>query len=237
MKFDVIKKDVVNSTNTLLKEMAHAGAKDGTVVIANRQTAGKGRMGRSFYSPENTGVYMSVLVKRESLFDPTLMTTAAAVAVMKAIEDTFGKKTQVKWVNDILLDGKKVCGILTEGEFRGSKLVYAVIGIGINVATKDFPDEIKERAGSIAADVSLKEKFIQNLLLHLSRELENAESKDYLDFYRERCITVGKKVKIISPGKEPIQAFAEGVDDNAALIVRLDNGTVRHILSGEVSVR
>ena len=168
MKFDVIKKDVVTSTNTLLKEMAHSGVKSGTVIIANKQTAGKGRMGRCFYSPENTGIYLSVLLREPSLSEPTLLTTAAAVAVMKAISRTTKKEPQVKWVNDILLDNKKVCGILTEGEFCESRLMFAIVGIGINVSTQNFPDDIKSRAGSIAADTSLKDELTQNLLLFIA---------------------------------------------------------------------
>ena len=237
MKFDVIKKDVVTSTNTLLKEMAHSGAKSGTVIIANKQTAGKGRMGRCFYSPENTGIYLSVLLREPSLSEPTLLTTAAAVAVMKAISRTTKKEPQVKWVNDILLDNKKVCGILTEGEFCESRLMFAIVGIGINVSTQNFPDDIKSRAGSIAADTSLKDELTQNLLFYLSQEFENADNREFLDYYRKRCVTVGKSIKIISPGKEPKEAFAEGIDDCAALIVRYADGTTENISSGEASIR
>lgn len=237
MKFNVIKKDSVTSTNTLLKELAHSGAKDGTVIIANKQTAGKGRMGRSFYSPENTGIYLSVLLREPSLSEPTLLTTAAAVAVMKAIFDTTKKEPQVKWVNDILLNEKKVCGILTEGEFCKDKLIFAIVGIGINVSTQSFPDDIKQKAGSISVDSSLKDRLTQSLLFHLSQEFENADSREFLDYYRQRCITVGKNIKIISPGKEPKEAFAEGIDSSAALIVRYADGTAENLSSGEASIR
>lgn len=237
MKFDVIKKDSVTSTNALLKELAHSGAKDGTVIIANKQTAGKGRMGRSFYSPENTGIYLSVLLREPSLSEPTLLTTAAAVAVMKAIFDTTKKEPQVKWVNDILLNEKKVCGILTEGEFCKDKLIFAIVGIGINVSTQSFPNDIKQKAGSISVDSSLKDRLTQSLLFHLSQEFENADSREFLDYYRQRCITVGKNIKIISPGKEPKEAFAEGIDSSAALIVRYADGTAENLSSGEASIR
>lgn len=237
MKFDVIKKDSVTSTNALLKELAHYGAKDGTVIIANKQTAGKGRMGRSFYSPENTGIYLSVLLREPSLSEPTLLTTAAAVAVMKAIFDTTKKEPQVKWVNDILLNEKKVCGILTEGEFCKDKLIFAIVGIGINVSTQIFPDDIKQKAGSISVDSSLKDRLTQSLLSHLSQEFENADNREFLDYYRQRCVTVGKNIKIISPGKEPKEAFAEGIDSSAALIVRYADGTAENLSSGEASIR
>ncbi len=233
MNFNVIKKGTVTSTNTLLKQQAK-DLSHGTVMVADNQTEGRGRMGRSFYSPDETGVYMSILLKKDFGKNPTLVTTLTAVAVMKAIEKVTGKKAQVKWVNDILIDGKKVCGILTEGAFSGNELEYMIVGIGINASTVEFPDEIKEIAGSVNCD---KERLFLAVIDYFAIEFDNLESRDYLDFYRERCVTINKDIKIISPGKEPVEALAQGIDDNAGLIVKYPDGKTGVVSSGEVSVR
>ena len=234
MDFKIVKKDVVVSTNTLLKELAKNGADHGTVLIADSQTGGKGRLGRSFYSPEKTGIYMSVLLRRDFGNNPTLVTTLASVCVMKAIEKLTGKKTQVKWVNDVLLDGKKVCGILTEGSFCGKELEYMIVGIGVNVNTCNFPDDIKDIAGSVGAE---KDRLVDEILYAFGEEFEKFHTLEYLDFYRNRCVSVGKNIKIISPEKEPVAAFSQGIDDNAGLIVKYPDGTIDVITSGEVSIR
>lgn len=233
MNYNVIKKGTVTSTNTLLKQQASA-LPHGTVMVADCQTEGRGRMGRSFYSPNETGLYMSILLKKDFGTNPTLITTLTAVTVMKAVEKVTGKKAQVKWVNDVLLDGKKVCGILTEGVFCGGKPEYMIVGIGINTSTLEFPDEIKGIAGSVGCD---KSDLLSAVLDCFSAELEALENKSFLDFYRERCITLNKEVKIISPEKEPVDAFSQGIDNNAGLIVKYPDGTQGVISSGEVSVR
>ena len=237
MEYKLIKKGEVTSTNTVLKELAKAGEAEKTVVAADSQTMGRGRMGRSFYSPDKTGIYMSILLRESAGKNPTLLTTLAAVAVMKGIESATGKKTQVKWVNDVMLDGKKICGILTEGAFRGSELEYAVVGIGINVSTEDFPDEFKSRAGSLGEDSAVKEKIMTSVLDCFFDELKNMGSGKFLEFYRGRCETVGKNIKIISPNGNKREALAVGIDSNANLIVKYPDSTKGVLFSGEVSVR
>ncbi len=234
MKFNVIKKQEVTSTNTVLKEMAKNGACHGSVLIANSQTNGKGRLGRSFFSPENTGIYMSILLREGFGDNPTLVTTMTAVAVMKAIEKVTGKKTQVKWVNDVLLDNKKICGILTEGSFNGSELEYMIVGVGINVDTKAFPTDIEKIAGSVGGE---KDDLINAVLNEFSSEYSAFQNREYLNFYRDKCVTVNKNIKILSPNKEPVSAFCQGIDDNAGLIVKYSDETEAVITSGEVSVR
>lgn len=233
MEFNVIKKGTVTSTNTILKQGAKSFS-HGTVIVADCQTQGRGRLGRSFYSPDETGLYMSILLKNDFGKNPTLITTLTAVAVMKAVQRLTGKKAQVKWVNDILLDGKKVCGILTEGAFSGNELEYIIVGIGINASTTRFPDEIESIAGCVGCD---KEKLLAVVLDCFSDEFNNIESGAFLDFYRKRCITLDKEIKIISPGKESVEAFVQGIDNNAALIVKYPDGKTGIISSGEVSVR
>ncbi len=234
MEFKIIRENQVTSTNTYLKEMAKNGAEHATVLIANSQTQGKGRLGRSFYSPENTGIYLSILLRYGFGDNPTLITTMTAVAVMKAIKKTTGKNPEVKWVNDILLDEKKVCGILSEGSFNSGELEYMIVGVGINVETSFFPADIKNIAGSVGGE---KEEIINAFLSEFSNEYYAFQNREYLNYYRERCVTLNKNIKILSPDKKPVSAFCQGIDDNAGLIVKYSDGTVGVITSGEVSVR
>ena len=234
MDFKIIKKDTVTSTNTLLKEMARQGAQDGTVLAAYEQTAGRGRMGRIFYSPV-TGLYFSILL-RENNADPALLTTLAAVCVMKGIHETYGISTQVKWVNDLIYNGKKVCGILTESSFENGKLDYAVIGIGINISTPDFPQDIENVAGSLNADIGLRDALLENILKYFGEELPQINSRKFLDYYRERCITTGKNVTVRPFGAPAYEAFAIGIDNDAALKIKLPDGTEKTVSSGEVTL-
>ena len=146
--------DHLPSTNQTAREMAADGALDGTVVLAHKQSAGRGRLGRSFFSPDGTGLYMSLILRRDlTAADALRLTPMAAVATAEAIEDMVGHKVDIKWVNDIYLDQKKVCGILTEGSVdpTSGRLAYAVIGIGVNITPPDggFPEEIRQVAGAI----------------------------------------------------------------------------------------
>ena len=182
MEYKIIKKDKVTSTNDILKNNAEK-YEDKTVLVAREQTAGKGRMGRSFYSPP-TGLYFSVLLK-DIKNNPTSLTIIAAVAVMKGIYETFGISAQVKWVNDIILSGKKICGILAESVFSGNRMSHSVVGIGINISTKEFPDEIKDIAGSLERDSEKSDILLHNILKNFDEEIKNSDSKSYLDFYKK----------------------------------------------------
>ena len=144
----------VTSTNTVLRQMAEEGAEDGSVLLADSQTAGRGRMDRRFYSPPGTGLYLSLLLRpRIPAADAVRITACAAVAAAEAIEEVSGRRTAVKWVNDILLDGRKVCGILTEGSVDPltGLLRYAVVGIGVNITPPPdgFPPELRTVAGAV----------------------------------------------------------------------------------------
>ena len=187
----------VTSTNTILKEMAEQGAKEGTVIIAEEQTAGRGRTGKQFYSPKGTGIYISILLRpdipaEESLF----LTTSAAVATARAIEDVSDKRALIKWVNDIYLEDKKTCGILTEGAFNveTGKLDYAIVGIGINVCIPDggFPDNIKDIATAIfdkqTDSINKRSILIANLLDYFMEYYKDFKSKSYVKEYIERSI-------------------------------------------------
>lgn len=232
MEFNIIKKERVTSTNDILKRDAER-LPCGTVIAAKEQTDGRGRTGRSFYSPP-TGLYFSVLLKDIKETTSTL-TLIAATAVMKGIYDAFGIKTQVKWVNDIFYNGRKICGILTEGRFLGRRLSYAVVGIGINLSTEKFPDDIKDIAGSLSADAEKSDYLLDCILRNLSSELESADSGEYLEYYTKNCLTLNKKVRLVSPLSEE-DAFAVGIGDSGELTVRTESGETKNISYGEAKI-
>lgn len=235
----------VTSTNTILKEMAEQGAKEGTVIIAEEQTAGRGRTGKQFYSPKGTGIYISILLRpdipaEESLF----LTTSAAVATARAIEDVSDKRALIKWVNDIYLEDKKTCGILTEGAFNveTGKLDYAIVGIGINVCIPDggFPDNIKDIATAIfdkqTDSINKRSILIVNLLDYFMEYYKDFKSKSYVKEYIERSMIIGKTITVIEGSKTSV-AKAIDIDKNCRLKVQFEDGTTKWLSSGEVSTK
>ncbi len=232
------------STNTLAKKLAESGSEEGRTIIAESQTAGRGRLGRQFFSPEGGGLYMSIILRPTLPTDQTsLITTAAAVAVCRAIENVFGMQAKIKWVNDIFAHGKKVCGILTEGaiNFETGKLDYAVLGIGINISSPKggFPTELKHIAGSLltrnctAAD---KSGLAASILDNFFDIYENIESREFMKEYQSRSLVLGRNVKFTKNDKE-YSGVAEIIDDNAHLSVRLQNGELYTLFAGEVSLK
>ena len=202
----------IDSTNTYLKSTAEKGEKDGSVVIAETQTAGRGRLGRHFYSDKG-GLYMSILIRPDMPTERSLfITTGAAVAVSRAIEKVCGKKVGIKWVNDIFIDGKKVCGILTEGasDFETGRLQYAVVGIGINVTEPQgkFNAEIADIATAIyEKDVpwGIKNRLAAEVLNQFSEIMKAPDDKMVIDEYRSRSILINKEVYIIEKHKDDFQ--------------------------------
>jgi len=242
--------DILTSTSTFAREAAEKGAPEGTVIIARSQTEGRGRkVGRRFHSPSDTGLYMSVVLRPNGGYESFLrITTAAAVAVCRAIKKETGRSPRIKWVNDILLEGKKVCGILTEGAFRsdGSGLSYAVLGVGVNVyPPKDgFPSELEDIAGSVSESVD--PTLISRLAATFLNEFSLLYRKGgYMEEYRSLSSVVGNNVRIYrQPPAEGIteatpceDAFAYGIDDDCRLLVRFPDGREEALFSGEISVR
>lgn len=233
-----------SSTNTLLREKAEGGAPDGSVLLANRQTAGRGRMGRSFYSPSDTGVYLSLLLRPAGLSPAQAMrlTTIAAVAACEAIEAVADKKAAIKWVNDVYLEGKKVSGILTEASFglENNSLEYVVLGIGFNAYPPEggFPEELAEIAGSIFEKRQndgknhLAAAFLNRFMAYYTA----AETEEYVEKYRARSFVIGKEIRVLSRegGK---RARALDVDHDCRLLVEYPDGTREALSSGEISVR
>jgi len=230
MEYCIEQYDTVTSTNDLLKAKAKAGAPAGTVIVAARQTAGRGRMGRSFLS-EDGGLYMSVLLRpMGAAVDALTITAHAAVAVALAVEKHTGKAAAIKWVNDIYQSGKKVCGILAEGQANADGLDYVVLGIGVNLQAPKggFPAELRDIAGSLAAEVD-KDAFLRDVLKNLSAEDMYAE-------YTKRDMLFGKTVTVLRGCEVVCTAVANGITEDFGLRIVTENGEeVLH--TGEVSIR
>ncbi len=236
----------VTSTNTIAKQYAAengCGAPLEKIFIANEQTAGRGRRGRSFYSPVGTGAYMSLLLSPGmGAAEAVKLTTATSVAVCAAIEAVSGLKPEIKWVNDVYLNNKKICGILTEAvtDFETGEVESAVIGIGVNVFTEEFPREIMEIAGSMGAssDKLDRNRLIAEIINSLMRLFTVIDNKlvinDYIDEYKKRSMVIGRRIKIINTGET---AEALDIDENGGLIVMLDSGEKRTLTGGEISIR
>ncbi len=235
--------DCIASTNTTAKEAARNGSMEGLVILADRQIGGYGRYGRSFHSPGGTGLYMSILLRPKAAASTTLfLTIAAAAAVAEAIEETTGKVCGIKWVNDLFLDGKKVCGILTEGAITPSsdRLDYAVLGIGINVTEpkNGFPDELQLIAGSIVKDntADLRNRLAAAILSRFARYYRNFEDKAFYASYCERLFFLGQSILVLKNGQETV-ATAICVDDDFRLHVRYEDGSEEALSSAEIAIK
>jgi len=244
-EFTVETRKVVTSTNTVLRELAARGAPEGHVLAAEEQTAGKGRQGRSFHSPAKHGVYFSLLMRPGlRTVDAALITSAAAVAVSRAIEETFGVRAGIKWVNDLFVGEKKVCGILTEAAFdMESGLVESVVlGIGVNLTRSETGWGIEDVATTLT-DRAIGRDSERNRLIAASLDnfwgfYKNLSAREFLDEYRARSIVLGQDIYVLSAdgeGKRPARAIE--IDDECGLVVRYEDGEVATLSSGEVSIR
>ncbi len=236
---------VISSTNTVLKRMAEEGAEEGFCLIAEEQTAGKGRMGRSFYSPAGSGLYLSVLLRPKlKAADAVNITACAAVAVAEAIESLGPVQARIKWVNDVYVDGKKVCGILTEASLdSGTATVnYLIVGIGINTRPPEggFPADLQKIAGSVFSKEDIPELRCRLAAAVLDRLLgyyAHLQERPWLEEYRRRSLVTGKEIRILMPGRETENGTAVGIADDFSLLVQMEDGTLRRLNTGEVSIR
>jgi len=237
----------IDSTNTEAKRMAQAGAPHGTVLIADHQTAGRGRLGRSFLSPNGMGVYMSTLLrprcKPENLMH---LTCAAAVSACDAIEAAAGFLPDIKWTNDLVYQSRKLAGILTELSIdpQSGLVDYAIIGIGVNCCQNagDFDPSIRDFAGSLSifAKKSINRAHISACLIQAFQQMDAGLLEDHtgiMENYRKQCITISKDVSILRADGSVQHGQAVDIDDAGALIVRFEGGNVEAVNSGEVSVR
>ena len=232
----------LDSTNTYLKKVGSSGEKENQLVIALSQTVGRGRMGRSFYSPNGTGIYFSLLLYPEYAIEKSLfLTVMAAVSVAETVMKYNKNDVKIKWVNDIYIDGKKVCGILTEGSVNNEKkLDYAIVGIGINVVApkSDFPDDIKDIATAIfpgKIEENIKEKIVADVV-NMFFDMYNGNDNDYIRRYKEYSYLTGKSINIISGGTTR-PATVIDLTDNCHLLVKNENDEIEEISSGDVTVR
>lgn len=236
--------DSIDSTNTKAKELAEEGYPNGTLVVADNQMAGKGRRGRTWESPSGTGIFMTLMLKPDiNPNNASMLTLVAALAVAKAISDITGEQALIKWPNDIVINGKKICGILTEMSAQFDYINHIVIGIGINVHNKDFPEEIKETASSLMIEsggqhfrrAEIIEKIMEYFEEYYEIYLETEDLSALVKEYNSLLVNMHKNVKVLDP-KEPFEGKAMGITPRGELIV--DTWESRKLVSsGEVSVR
>lgn len=235
----------IDSTNTKAKELALKDACEGTIVIAEEQTMGRGRLGRTWSSPKYKGISMSIILRPE--VDPldvpkiTQIGAAAVILTFKSLKiDTY-----VKWPNDIILNNKKLCGILTEMSGELNKVNYVVIGIGVNanIALEEFPEDIRDKATSVLRETQKKivRKDLVSSILNNFEELykafeSNGDVSRVIDICRKNSILIGKDVRIINPRYEKVGKVLN-LDDSGELVVQMEDGSIEKIISGEVSVR
>ena len=236
----------LDSTNTFLKKIAQAGAPAGSVVVCDRQSAGRGRLGRTFLSPGGVGVYLSALIRPDCAPTELMhLTCAVAVAMCDAVENAFGFRPGIKWTNDLVVGKKKLGGILTELGLdpKTGRVDYAILGIGINCGQleSDFDESIRSIATSVRM-VTGREADRNLLIEKMVKALEQMDKvlledpAALLDRYRRDCITLGKEVSILR-GEEIRHATALDIDAEGGLVVRYDTGETGTVTSGEVSVR
>ena len=233
-----------DTTNNRARELALEGAPEGTLVVAEKQTAGRGRRGKVWESPLGTGIWMSLVLRPQIMpAEASVLTLLCGLATAEAIEVETGLSAGIKWPNDILINGKKAVGILTEMDCEMSQVHFVIPGIGINVNTTSFPPEIADIATSLYLECGktvsrrrLVHKVLERLEEHYETFLRTGSFTAMLEDYRKHCITLGKEVHVL--GREPF--FAEALDitpEGELLVRRADNGKEEVVFSGEVSIR
>ena len=237
-------RESVSSTNTVLKSIAEQGGAEGMTLIAQQQTQGRGRLGRTFVSPKGTGIYISMLLRPKFSAEESLsVTTAAAVAVAEAVEAVTGRHAMIKWVNDVYLQGRKVCGILTEAavDFENNGLHYAIVGIGVNIQEPPggFPPEIRDVAGTLYQEevpAGVRTKLAAEIINRFFGFYEHLTQRPFMKSYQERSLLTGLEVTF-TQGDRLQEGLVLGVDDQARLQVRLPDGEEKLFSAGEVDIK
>lgn len=240
----VVYAEVVDSTNNLAKRLGEEGKSHGTLVIAEEQTAGKGRRGRSWSAPSGLGLWMSLLLRPN--LNPacaSMLTLVSGLSVTRAIEEVTGLKVQIKWPNDIVYEGKKICGILTEMSAEMEGIHYVVVGIGINVNIEEFSEELKQKATSLKIicgkkidRVEIVTAFLKYFERDYSKFLKTEDLELLKTDYEDRLVNLNQKVNILD-GKKGYIGTAIGIEKNGGLLVEKEDKSVIAVTSGEVSVR
>lgn len=236
--------DEIDSTNTKAKQLAELEAFSGTLVVANRQTKGRGRRGRTWESPADTGIFMSLILKPDmNPSKASMLTLVMALAVVKACSEIVGCDCFIKWPNDIIINSRKICGILTEMSAEMDYINHIVIGVGINANADSFPDELSQKATSIKKESGItvnRAQLMNRILVHFEREydifMKQESLKEQVAEYNRLLINCNKEVMIIEPSRE-YAGVALGINEKGELLVRKEDGQVDAIYAGEVSVR
>lgn len=232
--------ETIDSTNTQAKKLSLAGASHGTMVLAEEQTAGRGRYGKSFFSPRGAGLYMSIILRPSNVMsDLQKITIAAAVAVCRAIEKLTSLHPQIKWVNDIYLDGKKVCGILTEAvtDFESGGVESIVVGTGIDCSIDEalLPPELRGIVGSLGVEGLSRNWLAAEIAVGILESFGKLEDEEIINEYRRRSLMFGKEISF-RRGDDIFCAVVTGINDMGNLLVRLKSGEEMILSSGEVSI-
>lgn len=241
---EILYLDEVDSTNTAAKKAAENGAVHGTLVVSERQTGGKGRRGRAWDSPRGTGIFMTLILRPNMApVHASMLTLVAALAVADGIRECTGAESLIKWPNDIVMSGKKICGILTEMSADPDCINYVAVGIGINVNMEEFPEEIRGVAASIFTETGKKTKrslLISAVMAAFERYYEvfmkTTDMSGLLEDYNGKLANCGRTVRVLDLAGE-YSGTAIGIDREGELLVEMEDTTVRRVLSGEVSVR
>lgn len=236
--------DKTDSTNIRIRVAAEAGAPHGTLAVAEIQEGGKGRRGRSWVSPPGVGIWMSMLLRPQiSALSASMLTLVMALAAQKGIKEATGIESQIKWPNDLVLNKKKICGILTEMSTELMEIQYVIPGIGININQTEFPEEIRETATSLYLETGKKyqrSEIIARIMEAFEEYYEvftkTEDMSGLMEEYNAKLVNLGNEVCVLDPAGE-YRGISEGIDKNGGLLVRLPDGTRKEVISGEVSVR
>ena len=241
---DIYFYDEIGSTNDECKKLAEEGAKHGTLVVAEKQTKGKGRRGRSWESPKGTGIWMTLLLRPDiEPYNSSGLTLVTAMAINKAVQEITGLDAKIKWPNDIVVNGKKVTGILTEMSAQLEMINYIVIGIGINVNTEEFSQDIAKTASSLKIEsgktikrssiIALFGKYFEQ---YYAKYIKTQDMSLLIDEYNKELINVDRQIKVLSK-ENSYTGIAKGINRHGELIVETENKELKNVVAGEVSVR
>lgn len=246
---NIVYYDSVDSTNNIAKSLAQEGCSSGTVVVAATQTGGRGRLGRKWFSAQDKGIWMSIVLRPSiTLEEAQLITIGASVAVARSIFDSTGLNVKIKWPNDIIMGSRKICGILTELSLEEENVNYVVIGIGVNVAQEldDFPEEIKALATSLKleakdSDVHIPSRcsLVKKILFEMEKiysKIEKGLSEEVISEWKQFSVTLGKRIRFTIK-EQQYEGIAADIESDGRLVVQCDDNITRKVLSGEIQIR